>query len=73
MATENRFIANGPELKALTGFTVHSVRTQHSTGRGALVPILTKFGDRLGVWEADWHEFASSQRKLGRGAKEAAA
>lgn len=72
MATRNRFIPNGPELEALTGFSAPSVRTQHCTGRGALVQILTKFGDRLGVWEADWHALARSQRKLGRGPKEAA-
>jgi hypothetical protein len=66
MATKYRFIANGPELEALTGFTAHSVRTQHSTGRGSLVPILTKFGDRLGVWEADWLAFVNAQRKFGR-------
>jgi hypothetical protein len=64
MAAKNRFIPNGPELHALTGFTAHSVRTQHCTGRGALVPILTKFGDRIGVWEADWHALADSKRKL---------
>jgi len=64
MTIKNRFVSNGPELEALTGFSPGSVRTQHSTGRGALVSILTKFGDRLGVWEADWHELANSQRKL---------
>ena len=71
MAIRNRFIANGPELKALTGFSAASVRTQHSTQRGALVPILTKFGNALGVWEADWHELANSQRKF-KSAKKAA-
>ena len=64
METRNRFIPNGPELEDLTGFTPDSVRTQSSTGRGALVPILTKFGNRLGVWEADWNELARSQRRL---------
>lgn len=68
----NRFIPNGPELQALTGFTADSVRTQHSTGRGALVPILTKFGERLGVWEADWDTFVASQRKLRPAPEEAA-
>ncbi len=66
MAAKNRFIANGPEFEALTGFSPHSVRTQHCTGRGALVPILTKFGDRIGVWEADWRDLANSQRKFRR-------
>jgi hypothetical protein len=59
-----RFIPNGPELEALTGFTPGAVRTQHCTGRGALVPILTKFGDRLGIWEPDWNALVKSQRKL---------
>jgi hypothetical protein len=66
MAAKNRFIANGPELETLTGFSPHSVRTQHCTGRGALVPLLCKFGDRLGLWEADWREFADSQRRFKR-------
>ena len=60
----NRFIPNGPALEALTGFTPNSVRTQHSTKRGALVPVLCKFGDRLGVWEADWEALVQSLRKL---------
>lgn len=64
MATRNGFIPNGPELEDLTGFTPDAVRTQSSTGRGALVPILTKFGNRLGVWEADWNELARSQPSL---------
>jgi hypothetical protein len=66
MATRvrNRFICNGPELEAITRFSPSSVRTQHSTGRGALVPVLTKFGDRLGVWSSDWDAFVNSQRKL---------
>jgi hypothetical protein len=64
MAPTNRFVANGPDLEALTGFSPQSVRTQHSTGRGALVPILSKFGDRLGVWSADWDAFTDAQRKL---------
>ena len=59
-----RFIPNGPELEALTGFTPGAVRTQHCTGRGALVPVLTKFGDRLGIWEPDWHELVQRSRKL---------
>jgi len=66
MAVKNRFIANGPELEALTGFSAHSVRTQHCTQRGALVPILCKFGDRIGIWESDWREFTDAQRKFRR-------
>ena len=62
--TRNRFIPNGHELEALTGFTPVSVRTQHCTQRGALVPILTKFGDRLGVWSADWEALTRLQRRL---------
>lgn len=62
--TQPEFIPNGPSLYALTGFTPQSVRSQHSTKRGALVPILTRFGNRLGVWRADWIAFAESQRKL---------
>ena len=58
------FIPNGPRLRALSGYTPQYVREQHSSGRGPLVPILTKLGNRLGVWSLDWDEFAASQRCL---------
>ena len=57
------FVRNGPELEELTGFTANAVRVQSSTGRGALTPILTRFGNRLGVWLSDWEALAESQRR----------
>lgn len=57
------FIPNGPALEALTGFTANAVRVQSSKGRGPLVPILTKFGNRLGVWLADWEALGEKQRR----------
>lgn len=52
------------ELSELTGRKLKTLYNEHSTGRGPLAPILTKFGDRLGVWRADYEQFKDSQRKL---------
>ncbi|HEY0941904.1 MAG TPA: hypothetical protein VGE08_17560 [Steroidobacter sp.] len=52
------------ELSKLTGRSLKTIYNEHSTGKGPLAPILTKFGDRLGVWRADYEAFKASQRKL---------
>jgi len=52
------------ELSKLTGYAPKSLYNQHSTGRGPLAPILTKFGMRLGAWRADYEAFVASQRKF---------
>lgn len=52
------------ELSKLTGRSLKTIYNEHSTGRGPLAPILTKFGDRLGVWRADYEAFVASQRKF---------
>ena len=52
------------ELAQLTGFAIKSIYHQHCTRRGALVPILSKMGSRLGCWRADYNTWKASQRKL---------
>jgi hypothetical protein len=52
------------ELEALTGVDRRTLYNQHSTGKGALAPILTKLGGRLGVWRADYVLWRDAQRRL---------
>jgi hypothetical protein len=52
------------EIAARSGFKAKSLYNQFSEQRGALIPILTKFGGRLGAWREDWETFKASQRKL---------
>jgi predicted DNA-binding transcriptional regulator AlpA len=52
------------ELAQLTGRKLKTLYNEHSTGRGPLAPILTKFGMRLGAWRADYEAFVASQRKF---------
>ena len=52
------------ELAELTGFTLKTVYHQHSTQTGALVPILSKLGRRLGAWREDYDAWRAQQRRL---------
>jgi predicted DNA-binding transcriptional regulator AlpA len=52
------------ELAQLTGFTVKTIYHQHCTRRGALVPILSKLGRRLGAWREDYETWRAKQLKL---------
>jgi hypothetical protein len=52
------------ELSKRSGLRPQTIYRHHCTGRGVLVPILTKFGGRLGCWRADWRAFTSAQLKL---------
>lgn len=52
------------ELTELTGVPRRTLYNQHSTRTGALAPILTKFGGRLGAWRADYEVWKDAQRKL---------
>jgi predicted DNA-binding transcriptional regulator AlpA len=59
------------ELAELTGFTVKTIYHQHSTQTGALVPILSKLGRRLGAWREDYDAWRAQQRRLPDAAREA--
>lgn len=52
------------ELAALTGFAPKTIYFQHSTQHGALVPILSKLGRKLGAWRGDYETWRNRQRKL---------
>lgn len=52
------------ELAALTGFAPKTIYFQHSTQHGALVPILSKLGRKLGAWRDDYETWRNGQRKL---------
>jgi hypothetical protein len=52
------------ELARLTCVPLKSLYNEHSSGRGALAPILTKIGGRLGCWRADYDLWVASQRRL---------
>ena len=52
------------ELAALTGFAPKTIYFQHSTQHGALVPILSKLGRKLGAWRGDYETWRNKQRKL---------
>lgn len=52
------------ELAKLSGYQKASIYDQHYKRRGALAPILTKFGGRLGAWRPDWERYVASQRRL---------
>jgi predicted DNA-binding transcriptional regulator AlpA len=52
------------ELAELTGLRPRTLYNQHHRGDGALSPILTKFGGRLGAWRSDWECWLASQRRL---------
>jgi hypothetical protein len=52
------------ELAQLTNRSLKTIYNEHSTGRGPLAPILTKFGDKLGAWRADYEQLTQAQRKL---------
>jgi hypothetical protein len=52
------------ELSALTGFTPKTIYFQNSTRHGALVPILSKLGRKLGAWREDYEAWRAQQRKL---------
>ena len=52
------------ELAALTGFAPKTIYFQHSTQHGALVPILSKLGRKLGAWRGDYEAWRNKQRKL---------
>lgn len=55
---------NARELSRLTGFTLKTIYHQSSTQHGALVPILTKLGSRLGAWREDYDAWRATQRKV---------
>ena len=52
------------ELSKRTGLPGGSIYNQHSSGRGALAPILVKLGGRLGCWREDYEAFKQSRRRL---------
>jgi predicted DNA-binding transcriptional regulator AlpA len=52
------------ELAELTGFTVKTIYHRHSTQTGALAPILSKLGRRLGAWREDYDAWRAQQRRL---------
>jgi predicted DNA-binding transcriptional regulator AlpA len=52
------------ELALLTGFTKRTIYFQHSTQTGALAPILSKLGRRLGAWKNDYEQWKTAQYKL---------
>ena len=52
------------ELATLTGFAPKTIYFQHSTQHGALVPILSKLGRKLGAWRGDYETWRNKQRKL---------
>lgn len=52
------------ELALLTGFTKKTIYFQHSTQTGALAPILSKLGRRLGCWKNDYDQWKAAQYKL---------
>jgi hypothetical protein len=52
------------ELSQLTGYTVNAIYAQHARKAGALAPILTKFGFKVGCWRADYEAFKQAGRRL---------
>lgn len=54
-------VARLAELQALDRKSIYN---QHSSRRGALVPILVKVGGRLGCWREDYECWKSQQRRL---------
>ena len=52
------------ELAVLTGLRRSTLYDQHHTKRGALAPILVKFGNRVGSWRLDYERFVASQLRL---------
>lgn len=52
------------ELAELTGFAPRTIYFQHSTQHGALVPILSKLGRKLGAWRHDYEVWRDGQQKL---------
>jgi hypothetical protein len=52
------------ELSQLSTYTVNAIYAQYARKSGALFPILTKLGSRLGCWRADYEAFKRSQRRL---------
>jgi hypothetical protein len=52
------------ELSEASSFALNCLRNQHTSGRGALAPILTRFGGKLGAWRSDWEALVASQRRL---------
>jgi hypothetical protein len=53
-----------PELAESSGLAPRSIKNMFYAQKGALHPILTKFGGRLGCWRADWEKFKAAQLKL---------
>lgn len=51
-------------LSELTSFTPRTIYNQHNSGKGVLVPILTKMGGRLGAWRQDFEAWVQTQRKF---------
>ena len=62
--SKSDFIRAVPELVQLSGFAPQTIYNMHYYQRGALWPILTKFGGRLGVWREDWERFKALQMRL---------
>jgi len=61
--TQRDFIG-AAELGSLTGFSLSGLYSMHATGRGALAPILTKLGSRIGVWRLDYERFVAANLKF---------
>ena len=59
-------VLEAAELSKLTGLAVKTIYNQRGRckDRGALAPILTKLGGRVGCWRADYDVFVASQRRL---------
>jgi hypothetical protein len=54
------------ELAQLTGATTESIQHQYYSGTGALVPILSKVGRRVGAWREEydtWRSQSASARR----------
>lgn len=52
------------QLERLTNVRLKTQYNQHSSGTGALAPILTKLGGRLGCWRSDYDVWRDAQLKL---------
>jgi hypothetical protein len=47
-----------------TGYDRQTFYNSRNTGRGPLAGILTKLGNRVGVWRPDYEAWLRSQRRL---------